>query len=87
MSTGTSVKARLPADLDAFVSRRVDSGLSSSLDEAVAQGLALLRERDARDRQVLEGAGDEIQQGLASLDAGKGLDGEEAFSRLEERLG
>ena len=68
---------KLPAEAAHFVEGLVESGEYKSADEAVAEGIRLLMSR-----QQLRA---EIQAGIAELDAGKGIDGEQVFAELRER--
>ncbi len=79
------MNTQLPEDLERFVRAKVQSGRFSSSDEAIVEGLRLLRQREeAEDVRVLEG----IRQGLEDMRAGRGRPAEEVFDeiRLEFRL-
>ena len=67
----------LPADAVQFVEGLVASGQYKSANEAVAEGVRLLM-----NRQQLR---TDIQKGVDELDAGLGIDGEEVFSELRQR--
>ncbi len=67
----------LPADAIQFVKQLVASGLYKSADEAVADGVRLLM-----NRQQLRA---DIEKGVGELDAGQGIDGDVVFSELCER--
>ena len=67
----------LPADAAQFIQGLVASGQYKSPNEAVADGVRLLR-----GRQQLQA---DIQQGIDELDAGQGIEGEKVFAELRER--
>jgi antitoxin ParD1/3/4 len=67
----------LPADAIQFIEGLVASGQYKSADEAVADGVQLLKSR-----QRLRA---DIQQGIDELDAGQGIDGEQVFAELRAR--
>ena len=67
----------LPADAMKFVEALVASGQYRSANEAVADGVRLLM-----DRQQLRA---DIQKGIDQLDAGQGMDGSVVFAELHKR--
>ncbi len=67
----------LPADATQFIESLVTTGQYPSPDDAVADGVRLLM------GQLQLRA--EIQQGIAELDAGQGIEGEQVFAELRER--
>lgn len=69
----------LPPELEDFVSSQVDSGRFASVGDAVREGLRLLQTREQLRDTELQDLRNRIAQGLASLDRGEGLDGEEVF--------
>ena len=74
----------IPDDFKIFVSRGVASGRFRSEEEAVCEGLNLLRERE----QKLEALRADIRVGLDQLDAGDSgiLDVEDIKRRGRQRL-
>ena len=76
----------MPAEMAAVVKRAVEMGDYASTSEVVRAALQLMEDQD---RPVLRGNGDiraKIDAGLASLRAGKGVDGEAVFDRLEAEM-
>jgi antitoxin ParD1/3/4 len=80
----------LTPELEKFVEKEVGSGLYQTASEVVRAGLRRLKEeREARlmrlpaTREELEA---QLIQAVESLDAGKGVDGEEVFRRLRKRI-
>ena len=67
----------IPQDLQQFVQAAVRSGSFQSESEVVVEGLRLLRRREQLRRDVNEG--------IAQLERGEGVDGEEVFRRLEAK--
>lgn len=67
----------LPADAVQFVEGLVESGQYQSANEAVAEGVRLLM-----NRQQLR---TDIQKGVDELDAGLGIDSQEVFTELRQR--
>ena len=64
----------LPVDAAQFIQGLVASGQYQSADEAIADGVRLLM-----DRQQLRA---DIQKGIDELDAGQGIEGEKVFAEL-----
>jgi antitoxin ParD1/3/4 len=79
----------LTPELEKFVHEEVGNGLYQTASEVVRAGLRRLKEdQEARlpkmpkTRKELEAL---MLQAAASLDAGRGVDGEEVFARLRQR--
>jgi antitoxin ParD1/3/4 len=75
----------LPPDLDRFVQDAVASGRYRSADEVLQAAVRLLRERDERQREQaakLAALRADIGEGIASIERGEGIDGEEFFAKL-----
>lgn len=86
MAGRVTLNVSLTPELDDFVASKVASGKYLSASEVVRDGLRLLEERDqVRQAAVIE-VRRKIEQGLASLDRGEGIDGEQAFENLKARL-
>jgi antitoxin ParD1/3/4 len=68
-----------------FINERLASGRNHTAQEAVAEALSLLQAQDSQDRARLEALRADIALGIASIDAGEGISGEEAFARLAAR--
>jgi antitoxin ParD1/3/4 len=67
----------LPVETMRFVETLVASGEYSTPQDALADGVRLLMTR----KQLR----DDIQKGIAELDAGQWIDGKEVFAELRER--
>ena len=67
----------LPVETMKFVEALVASGEYSTAQDAVVDGVRLLMTR----KQLR----DDIQQGIAELDAGQWIDGKEVFAELRDR--
>ncbi len=72
----------LVLDLEAEISRKVESGEYSSSSEVVREALRLLDERDALRQSRLEALRAAVQVGIDELDRGEAIDGERAFAYL-----
>ena len=71
------MNVEIPSDLNPFVQDLVASGSFRDENEVVIEGLRLLKSREQLRADV--------NAGIAQLEAGHRLDGEEVFARLEER--
>lgn len=67
---------------EAFIEEAVSSGRYASRDEVVRGGLRVLRERED-EVAALRAA---VQRGIEDADAGRVMDAEEAFDRLDEYI-
>lgn len=80
----------LTPELEKFVEKEVGSGLYQTASEVVRAGLRRLKEeREVRLMRVpvtLDELETQLLQSVESLDAGKGVSGEEAFRRLRKRI-
>lgn len=86
MAHRMTLNVSLTHELGELVARKVASGKYLSASEVVRDGLRLLEERDQFRSAALTEVRGKIAAGLASLDRGEGLDGEQAFEELEHRL-
>lgn len=71
-----------------FVDKKVSSGDFQTASEVLREGLRLLEERDLLKRISVSSMAQleqKLLEGLASLDRGEGVDGDEAFKRLRLR--
>jgi antitoxin ParD1/3/4 len=64
----------------------VDKGHYESVDAALAAALELLEERDRQYEKWVTETREKLQDGIAELDRGEGLDGEVVIGRLQEKL-
>ncbi len=71
------MNVQLPNDLAEFLRQLVADGMVASENEALAEGLRLLRSREQLRRDV--------NLGIEQLQRGEGIDGEVVFNRLERR--
>ncbi|HKH46189.1 MAG TPA: type II toxin-antitoxin system ParD family antitoxin [Thermoanaerobaculia bacterium] len=69
----------LSGDIEQFIREEVASGRYDSPQEVVREGLRLL------DQQRRERLNQQIEEGLAQLDRGEGIPGEDVFQGLWEK--
>ncbi|MCP3959872.1 MAG: type II toxin-antitoxin system ParD family antitoxin [bacterium] len=86
MAGRTTLNVSLTPKLSDFVAATVASGRYLSASEVVREGLRLLEEREVMRQTGLEEARQKIAAGLASLDRGEGIPGEQVFAEIESRL-
>ena len=67
----------IPSDLNPFVQQLIASGSYRNENDVVIEGLRLLKSREQLRADV--------EAGIAELEAGLGLDGEEVLAELEEQ--
>lgn len=82
-----TLNVSLTPELETFVASRVASGRYLTASEVVRDGLRLLEEREHLRDEALAGVRQKIEEGLASLDRGEGLDAEAVLTELERRIG
>lgn len=82
-----TLNVSLTPELEEFVASRVASGRYLTSSEVVREGLRLLEDREHLREETLAGVRQKIEDGLASLDRGEGLDGEAVLAALERRIG
>jgi antitoxin ParD1/3/4 len=75
----------ISGEAEQFVREEVASGRYHSPQEVVHEGLRLLHEREALDHQQRERLNEQIEEGLAQLDRGEGIAGEQAFQAQWEK--
>jgi antitoxin ParD1/3/4 len=71
-----------------FVEKKVSSGDYQTASEVLRDGLRLLEERDLLKRVSVSSMAQleqKLMEGVASLDRGEGVEGEEAFKQLRKR--
>jgi antitoxin ParD1/3/4 len=79
----------LTPELEKFVSKEVDSGLYQTASEVVRAGLRRLKEDHVRQLRLPETIAEletQLLESVESLDAGKGINGEEVIRRLRKRM-
>ena len=77
----------IPEDLRSFVNGELGSGRYRSLDELLAEGLRLLRERETFIEAHRDELRAQIAEGVLQAERGELVDGEEAMDRLRRELG
>lgn len=76
----------LPSELEQLVTARVQSGRYSSVSEVIRAALVLLEEREQCDERRRQELRHSIAEGLAQLDHGEGIPGEQVFAELDAEL-
>ncbi|BBU63035.1 hypothetical protein MSC49_29700 [Methylosinus sp. C49] len=76
----------LTPELERLVHQKVQTGRYTSASEVVREALRLMEERDRLEAWRKDEIRAQIAAGVASLRAGRGVDGEEAFDRLEAEI-
>lgn len=73
----------LTPELEQLVETKIRSGHYNSASEVVREALRLLEERDQIRQHKIQQLQKKIDDGMASLERGEGVDGEEFFAALE----
>ncbi|BAU15144.1 hypothetical protein LEP3755_57010 [Leptolyngbya sp. NIES-3755] len=76
----------LTPELEKLVQDKVRSGRYLSASEVVQEALRLLEERDRTQQIKLDALRRDLQVGIAQIDRGEIIDGEEAFAEIESDL-
>ena len=79
----------LTPELEKFVAKEVDSGLYQTASEVIRAGLRRLKEDRVRQLRLPETLAEletQLLESVESLDAGKGVNGEEVIRRLRKRM-
>lgn len=76
----------IPDDLRSFARDEIGRGHYRSLDELLAEGLRLLREREAFIGEHRADLRAQIARGVAQAERGEFVDGEEAMERIRSDL-
>jgi antitoxin ParD1/3/4 len=79
----------LTPELEKFVAKEVGSGLYQTASEVVRAGLRRLKEDRVRQFRLPETLAEletQLLESVESLDAGKGVNGEEVIRRLRKRM-
>lgn len=76
----------LPPELEQLVTARVQSGRYSSVSEVIREALLLLEEREQVYELRRQALRHKIAEGLAQLDRGEGIPGEQVFAELDAAL-
>lgn len=72
----------LTPELEQFVDAKVESGLYNNASEVVREGLRLLKEHD----EVRLRWREQIERGWQDAQAGRLVDGDDAFRRIDARI-
>ncbi len=80
------MNVQLSQELEQLVQSKVQSGRYSSASEVIREALRLMDERDQVMALRREEIRERIAHGLASLERGKGVEGESVFARIEAEL-
>lgn len=81
-----SLTVTLPEEVEARIRRKVDAGLYASVDQAVCEALTLLDQRETAAEERLESLRRDIDAGLSDADAGRLVDGNVVFQRLQRLI-
>ena len=80
----------LTLELEKFVHQEVSSGLYQTASEVIRAGLRRLKQDQLNQLPSLPKTREELEaqllKAVKALDEGKGVDGEDVFSRLRERM-
>ncbi len=82
-SGGLLVNVHLTPQLESLVAKKVKTGRYNSASEVVREALRLFEERDRIRELGVQELRRKINEGWASLERGRGLDGEGFFKALE----
>jgi antitoxin ParD1/3/4 len=77
----------LTPELEKLIQDKIASGLYTSASEVVREALRLLAESDRQHALRVHELREHIAKGLASVKAGRVVDGPTAMARLRARLG
>lgn len=76
----------LTAELEKLVHNKVETGRYTSASEVIREALRLMEERDQMQELHKDEIRKKIAAGMISLRAGKGMDGEAVFDRIDAEL-
>jgi antitoxin ParD1/3/4 len=80
------MNVHLAPEIEEFVRNKVSSGEYSSASDVVCEALSLLGERDQLLLRQRDEVAKKISEGIESLRAGNGVNGDEVFDRIESEL-
>lgn len=75
----------LSPELELLIEQKVKSGMYNSASEVIRAGLRLLQEQDELKQVRLHELKLEVRKGLAQINRGEVVDGDEVFRELRER--
>jgi hypothetical protein len=73
-------------EIEALIQQRLHSGAFESVEDVLFDALEIQREREAWLQENKEAIGSKIERGLAQLDWGEGVSGDELRTRLAADL-
>jgi antitoxin ParD1/3/4 len=76
----------LTPELEQLVQRKVETGRYTSASEVVREALRLMEARDQMQALEMEDVRARIAAGMASLRAGKGVDGDTCLAAMDTEL-
>ena len=76
----------LTPELEELIAQKVQSGRYTSASEVIREALRLLEEQDEIRQKRLEAIRREIDEGLAQLDRGEGIPGDQVRARQKRRI-
>jgi antitoxin ParD1/3/4 len=82
ISGAVSMNVSLTPELEELIAQKVQSGRYTSASEVVREALRLLEEHDEIRQKRLEAMQREINEGLAQLDRGEGIPGDQVRALL-----
>ncbi len=77
----------LTPELEKFIQNKVDSGLYTSVSEVIRESLRLLNTYDELQKAHVAQLNQAINEGFMQLKKGQGVKAEEAYQRLQEKIG
>ncbi|HEY9708038.1 MAG TPA: type II toxin-antitoxin system ParD family antitoxin [Oculatellaceae cyanobacterium] len=76
----------LTPEQEQFIQEKINSGKYETADELISEAFRLLEERDKHYEKWVEETRKKVAVGIAQLDRGEGIDGEEVFKELLEEI-
>ena len=76
----------LKPEQEALIHAKVQSGQYQTVDDVIQAALDLLDEQDKADEQWLIETRAKVEEGIASLERGEGIDGETFVNQLLSKL-
>lgn len=76
----------LKPEQEAFIHAKLQSGQYQSADDVIQAALHLLDEQDKADEEWVIETRAKVDEGIASLERGEGIDGETFVNQLLEKL-
>ncbi len=76
----------LKTEQEQFIQAKLQSGQYQTVDEIIVEAFRALEERDSDYQQWIEETREKVDAAAASLDQGKGLEGEAVVNRILEKF-